>query len=724
MIMKKFSILVIALGLVLTLPILGADKEDNVDVKIKVGAKYTGGEDAQVKVNEYQKVDDGVRPVVKAKITGNSGKTFFDIYSAFLGDASDMFHKFKLDFNRVLKQKFEFNALYHRLDHDPLTNIDVVSEARSAAYAEDFNPNAQYHITRNEFISNTTLSIPGLSFLKVHVDFRNEHRKGEYQARTLSKCSTCHVVAKTRPINSINRDIRIGGSFRVGKANMKYSFTHNQFRERESAPMSDYLKVQHPEKIAPVFTSRISYGDNVAMAFDSVPDSKKDTHLFQAAIPVAGNSTISGQFLNAKVTNEISNLNWKTNSFAGGFSTLFGKKGFFNVRIQHIKVENDSVFVDMPEPKDVGGPNVGLTYADKYGGVYDYNRLSALSRTVLDIDANFRYKFNKKIRVKLGYEYKSIDRDHYDVGSTKSSTIKAGFKFKPASQLKLTVDGKIKKISDPFINLYAGTAPLIQDWSVPNPFVGTQFPVYQNARMNHLGNLPEDVAELKAKLAWSPSSKFGINGSVVYRDEKNDAIDDNTNGIEANWNRKMMQWGIDMWAALSERTPLTVSYYNYKNEYESLFSVPVIEGCGAGIIGGMPGSLTDMYGWDIDTQTLLVNLHWIASKKVAFHAGFNYNNSMSEIVELGLNEGQMTFIPGKPGVTDLDYDNMIQVAEYSRLEMKQMMAELGINLKLNKNWGLHGSFFYHFYDDMAEYLLTDTTGKSYSFFAGFSWSKK
>lgn len=724
--MKKFSILIIALGLLLTLPLLGADKDENdntVDIKIKVGAKVTGEKDFQDKVNEYQKVQDGVRPLVKAKISGSSGKTYFDIYSAFLGDVSDMFHRFNLDFGRVLKQKFEFNALYHRLDHDPLTNIDVVSEARSAAYHEDFNPNDQYHITRNEFISNTTLTIPGLSFLKVHVDFRNEHRKGEYQARTLSKCSTCHVVAKTRPINSINRDIRVGSDFRVGKANLNYSFTHNQFRERESAPMNDYLAVKHPENLLPVFTSRIAYGNDTSLAFDSIPDSKKDSHLFQAAIPVAANSTISAQFLNARVTNELNNLKWKTNSFAGGFSTLFGNKGFFNVRFQHIKIDNDSVFVDTPEPKDTGGPNAGLTYAEKYGGVYDFNRLSALSRTVLDIDANFRYRFNKKLRVKLGYEYKSIDREYYDVSTTKSNTFKAELKFKPVSELKLTVDGTIKKISDPFINLYAGSAPLMQSVGVPNPFVGVQFPLFHEARMNHLGNLPEDVAELKAKLAWSPSSKFGINGSIVYRDETNDAIDDNLNGIDANWNRNMLQWGIDMWAALSEKLPFTASFYNYKNQYESIFSIPVIEGCGAGIIGGMPGSLTDMYGYDIDTQTLLLNLHWVASKNVSFHLGFNYNKSLSEIVELNLNEGQVSFLPGAPGVTDLDFDNMIQVAEYSRLEMTQTMAECGVSVQLNKNWGIHGSFFYYFYDDMAEYLFTDTTGKTYSFFAGFSWSK-
>jgi len=405
--MKKLSILFVALCLVLAIPTLADDdSDDKVDVKVKLGAKVEGKEDFQGKVREYSPKDDAVLPILKAYVSGNSGKTYFKLISDFRGDLDDMYHSFDVDFNRVVTQKLSYDAIYHRLDHDSLTNIDVVSEARSAAYGEDFNPNDQYHITRTEFNSNTTFRVPGMEWMKIYVDVRNENRKGEYQARTLSKCSTCHVVAKTRSINNNNRDIRIGTNFRIGKANIDYSYTNNQFSENEAAPTNDYLLVEHPESMLKVFNARIAYGNNETLEFDAVPDSKKDTHLFRALVPVNRNITVSAQYLNAQVENEYTNLSWETESIAGGFSTLIGRKGFFNVRFQSIKIENDSIFVDTPDPVDIGGPNVGLSYEERYDADFDFLRLSALTRSELEIDANFRYRFNKQVRLKLGYEYK------------------------------------------------------------------------------------------------------------------------------------------------------------------------------------------------------------------------------------------------------------------------------------------------------------------------------
>jgi hypothetical protein len=725
--MKKLIMLLLMVCFVLAFPfvVMAEDKDngedpDQVQVKLKVGAVVKDGQDFQGKVNEYKPVDDGVRPVIKAKISGRTGKTYFNLFSDFRGDLKDQYHQLEADFNRVLTQKFSFDSIYHRLDHDPLTNIDVVSEARSAAYVEDFNPADQYHITRNEFLSTTRLSIPQLPFLKMYVHFRNENRVGEYQARTLSKCSACHVVAKSRPIDNFNRDIRIGGFVRMGKANIDYSFTHNQFKEKETAPTNHYLKVQHPELSSPVFTARISYGDDQVLPFDNIPESKKDTHLVKAAVPISDSSTISAQYLDSTVKNVTAGLQWASNSFAGAFSTRFGKKGFFNIRFQQIKITNDSIFIDLNEPVDIGGPLVGTTYAEDYGvGTFDFTRYSAMSRTVWDIDANFRYRLSKQVRLRLGYEYKQIDREHYDVDNTKYSTFKGQLSFRPVKQFKLTLDGMYRTISNPFANLKGGVAPTVQTTAYPNPFVGVQFFQWHALREATLTNYPESIKELKAGFNWNASARFALNGNFLYRNEEND----NLIFPGARWDRDMTQWGVNMWLAPSQKFPITVSYYNYQNKYDTLFAIAALEGCGAGIIGGMTGTLTDMMGYDINNQTVLINLSYLASKKLSLSCGFNYNDSLAEIKDLVIDTSQVPFLPGSGG-TALNFDNYGGIAQYSKLNMKQMIAELGFKFSLSKQWWLNGAFYYYFYDDLAEYLFTDTTGKSYSFFAGFTWMSK
>ena len=723
--MKKIIILISIICLVVMLPMLaedaGKEKENQLDAKISFGLGYIGQEDATVKVKEYSPLDDGIKPFIRAIFSGNMDKTFFNIVSKFYGDSKDMSHKLKFDFNRVLKQEFSFDALYHRLDHDNLKSIDVVSHARSAAYAEDFNPDDQYFMKRTEFVSKTQLSVPMVPGLKFYVHYRDESRNGMYQARTLSKCSACHVVAKSRSINSYNRDITIGTNMRLGNSSVNYSYTANEFKERGETPQSFYLLTEHPEKLSRVFTSRIGVGDNESLRFDFVPGSKKDTHLLQAAIPMSERNTISAQYVSSRVKNMNQNLEWKSNAFSGAYTARLGKKGFFNAILFYQSIDNDSVFVDINDRLDDGGPNVGKDYAEIIGiDSFDFTRNSSLSRTVFNLKANFRYKLSKKLKLRLGYIYENIDRDFFEVGNTKSNTMKGRLTFKPAPKFKLVFDAKVKSITDPFANLKGGIAPAVQLYATGSPLAGnsTQFYYWHLAREGTMTNYPEAVTEIKGRFHWGPNSKFALNANFIYRTEDND----NLVITGASWNRDLFQWGVDMWARLGSKMSLSISYHDYSNVYSTLFGNPAIEGCGAGIIGGMTGTITDMMDLDNTNQTILLNLNYWASKKLSMFFNFNYNQSGSVIKNLSLDESQLPYLPGA-GVTALDFDNFGGIADYSELDMKQVITEVGMNLMLSKSWWLNGSLYYYIYDDIAEYLFTDTSGKSYSFYVGVTWKK-
>ncbi len=722
--MKKTIILITTICLVVMLPVLADSSEKKVnklDAKVKFGLGYIGKEDATVKVKEYSPLDDGIKPFLKAVFSGNLNKTFFNVISKFYGDSKDMSHKLKFDFNRVLKQELEFNSLYHRLDHDPLKNIDVVSEKRSAAYATDFNPDEQYYMKRTEFVSKTQFSVPMVPGLKFYVHYRDEKRNGMYQARTLSKCSACHVVAKSRSINNYNKDIKIGANIRFGKSTVDYSYTANEFKERSMAPTNDYILVIHPEKLKKVFTSRISVGDKETLAFDVIPKTKKDTHLLQAAIPFSNYNTLSGQFVSSRVENLSSKLKWKSNAFSGAYSARLGKKGFFNAILFYQSIDNDSVFIDINDKVDVGGPNKGKTYAEILGlDTFDWTRKSSLSRKVFNLKANVRYKLSKKLKLRLGYIYESIDRDFFEVGNTKSNTVKGRLTFKPAPKFKLVFDAKIKSISDPFANLKGGIAQNVQMINAKSPLSpkSVQFMKWHQMRTGTMTNYPESVKEFKGRFHWGPSSKFALNGNFLYRKEDNDNLV--TTG--ASWNRDLFQWGADIWTRLGEKVSMSLSYYDYKNVYSTLFANPVIEGCGGGIIVGMPGTLTDMMDLDNTNQTLLFNLSYWASDKFSVFFNINYNKSGSVIKNLELDESQMSFLPGTGSIA-LDFDNMGQIADYSKLDMNQVITHIGMNLALSKSWTLNGSVYYYIVDDIAKYLFTDTSGKSYSIYVGVTWQK-
>ena len=717
--MMNKAIGIIAILAIIFTPALGSEEEENVVIKasVTVGAQANSITDSPLQIGKYLPLNKGVRPVVNAAVVGTYNKVFYAIDANFDESSKSQDHSIRLDVDRIVDQKFSYISLPHRLGNDPLTNLDVTSEARSGVFHTNFDPAKEYNITRSEFTSETNISIPSIPFLDLYANYRNEHREGRYQARTLSKCSSCHVVAKTRDINSSNKDYQLGGGLNFGAVNLDYSYTNRQFRESEPAPSHTYLKKLHPEKVIPVFDSRIQY-DMVdgALPFDVIPDTDKQTHLVKAQAPITEFATVSAHYVNSNVKNRLSNLEMDSSSFAGGISARVGKKGIFNARFSHIRIRNDSVYIDVIEPVDVAGPNAGKTYAEAYPtfGEADWTRNSALSRKTLDFDTSFRYRLSKIAKFRLNYEYKKIDRDFYDVAETQSHTFKGGFDVKPNRQWKFTLNGRLQFNTDPFTNLKAGVAPEVQNFGVDNPFSGNQFYVFHEARDANLTNIPTDVQEIKAIVSWSPSYRMSISGNILYRDEKNDKLN------YSSWSNDTLNYGVTLWLAPQDRLSLTGAYYFYGEKLNTLFAIPVLEGCGGGIIGGFPGTLIDPIDYDIDTHTVFVNGNYIINDQVSLFANVTYNNTAAKMKNLDLDTSQLDWIPAVP-VSPFEFEDISEAVNYSDLDMKQLITEFGCDFTINTSWALKGVVSYYLFDDLAPYLY-DTTGSVWSVYLAAVYS--
>jgi hypothetical protein len=718
--MKK-TLGITAIVLILFAPVFGNDEDQekkDVKAKISVGAKVTGNDGYIGKVGEYDPLDDGIRPFAKAKIRGVFDKLYFDLKSMFNGNSKDQRHQLNMDIDRIVDVKVNYDSFIHRLDHDPLTNMDVTSEARSGVFHTDYDPTKEYRITRSEFSGQAQITVPNFP-VKFYANYRDERRSGEYQARTLSKCASCHIVAKSRTIDNSNKDYQLGGNVSIGKANVDYSYTKTQFTENAAAPTNTYLRTLHPEKVIPVFDSRISYDSrDGALPFDMVPDTDKQTHLVKANVPLFDNSSLSAQYVNSSVRNNYTDLEINSSALAGGFATRIGKKGLFSARVNHISIDNDSYYVDIYEPTDVAGPNAGKTYAEAYTtfGTVDYTRYSALSRDVLDIDANLKYTLLDGLKARLQYEYKKIDRENFEVETTKSNTFKGSLDYKPSKQWKFKITGRLKNTQEPFTNLYSGVAPEVQTFNPGNPFGGNQFYVFHRAREVHLTNVPTQLLEARGVVSWNPSYRFSISGNIMFRAEKNNEI----NFTNAEWARDINSYGVNVWFAPQDKVDVTISYYNYSESIDSLFAIPVLEGCGGGIIGGFPGTLTDMVDYDVDTHTAFLNANFYLSEKVSLYGNLTYNNSKALMSNLVLNTNQLDWIPAVP-ISPFDFEGIAETVNYSDLSLKQFIAEAGFMYRITESLGIKGAGFYYFYDDLAPFLF-DSEGKTYSCYLGFAYN--
>jgi hypothetical protein len=714
---KSIGILTIA-ALVFT-PMLwsGEEEIELVKASVSVGARANSITDSPLQTGEYLPLNKGIRPVANAMIVGIYNKVYYAIDANFDESSNNQDHAVRLDVDRIVDQKFSYTSLPHRLGNDPLTNLDVTSEARSGVFHTNFDPTKEYKINRKEFKSETKISIPNIPFLDIYANYRNEQREGRYQARTLSKCSSCHVVAKTRDINSSSKDYQLGGGLNFSGINVDYSYTNRQFREGEPAPRHTYLKKLHPELVLPVFDSRIQYDEvDGPLPFDVIPDTDKQTHLVKANSPVNDFAFVSAHFVNSNVKNRLTSLEIDSTSFAGGISARVGQRGIFNAKFSHIRIKNDDVFIDVIEPVDVAGPNVGKTFIEAYPefGEADWTRNSALSRKTLDFDTSFRYRLSKIAKFRLNYHYKKIARDFYDVAETQSHTFKSGFDVKPNRQWKFTLNGRLQFNTDPFANLKAGVAPEVQAVGVPNPFIGEQFYVFHRAREANLTNIPTDVKEIKTIVSWSPSYRMSLSGNVLYRDEMNDHLNLST------WSNDILNYGVTLWLAPQDNLSLTGAYYFYGEKLSSLFAIPVLEGCGGGIIGGFPGTLTDPVDYDIDTHTVFVNGNYILNDRISFFANITYNSSAAKMKNLNLDANQLDWIPNDP-MSPFDFEDISDAVDYSDLDMKQLITELGCDYIFNQSWAFKGVFSYYLFDDLAPYLY-DMTGNAWSFYVAAVYS--
>lgn len=707
---------ILSLLLVLLLiPFLLSEEKKKPEVQISLGTRVNSVENYSGKIGEFEPLNKGLSPVVSALISGSSGKLFYGLESIINEDMRDQRHELTLDFGRIFQENLQFNSLPHRLDHDHLKNLDMASLARSGVFHTDFDPTKEYKIKRKELISKSVLKIPSIPFARFYVNYRDERREGEYQARTLSKCATCHIVAKSRPVDNFNRSAQFGGNLKVWKGSIDYSYTKTDFKERGGAPTNIYLPALHPYLAVDNFTSRIQYdSDNGFLPFDQIPDTRKSTHLVKGSVPVSESTTLIANYLNSRVENLFTNLSNKANAFAGGFSTKLGKNIYLNARLNYRNIESDSIFVDVVELRDNAGPNKGKTYAEAYPdfGSPDYLRKSVLSREVWEFSTNLKFRLSRKINFRAEYEYEKIDRKNFEVSVTEGNTFKGEMDYKPLKNLNFKLNAIYTKVSNPFANLYAAISPAVQLYSVPDPFKGLQFYHYHRLRQAHLTSLPSEAVEGKGFLNWSPTQRVSISGSFSLRDERN-----NLNFSE--WMRKMSLYNLNIWVAPTERLNFTLSYNFHDEALQTLFAIPVAEGCGGGIIGGHTGSLYNPVDYNIKINTAFLTANYFLSERLNLYANISYNSSFAKLSEIYLDTTQVPYIPALPPAP-FNYD-FSDVPDYSDLKVNQFLGEAGFLFDISKDWSVKGSFIYHPYRDLAPYLF-DTEGKSYSFYLGFIWN--
>lgn len=555
------------------------DTDHKTDGQVSTGVSYTNIDGYAGKVAEYSVGDlgsaNGFLPVVKAHASFLSWDLYLEVEGAHSGNSADQRYRLFFDAARVFKTEFTLNRFLHRLDNDPLTNIDT-SQGVIFAIGDNRSPGHDYRVVYTDMRSVSEIAIPDADWLKFRLEYRRETRDGGRQGYQMNHCLSCHLVSVPHSVDETSDEVRGSVLVDTGTFGVGYTYQYKQFKVEQPFLEMTYDRAIHPGTLLDIFTNRTLYDarDGV-LPVDGTPSSHKYSHTYKAHYNVNDRTRLAGAAVYSKVENEYTGLGLTGRYYTGRFSTLLRRNITLTAKVRYSNIDNETTFVDLNERASVAGPQAGLTFSEAYPsfGPVDFYRFSALSRNDTDVDVDATVPLQRH-RLAFGYSYRKIDRDYFDVKATEKHRIDVNFRTNPRLAFSGRIHYQLELVDNPFVNYGAAIAPALQPFpTVPeSPFPGTQYFEVYRARQATLSNQPNLSHNIQLNGNWKPASNVGVNLSYNYRFQKNDDLN------YSDWTQNLHILGANVWFAPQEKVTLAagVNYNHYKTE--TLFTSPVWNG--------------------------------------------------------------------------------------------------------------------------------------------------
>jgi hypothetical protein len=465
----------------------------------------------------------GSSPGVGFGFQGFGEKASFNLTGKFF-DKNEQSYFAALDLGRIIRSETSITRFFHRLDHDPLTNVDPDPHAQEEFVFTDSNPDDIYTSTRTQIINKTDIVIPSIPFLKFKSQVRYVHENGLQQAKTFEMCTTCHIEGKTQGLDQRTRDFIIGAEVKVKGFVASYAHMGRDFSNKASPVLHKYTNP---------YGSFLYSGEQ---EFALIPDAEKNADTFKAKVDALKNASLFGSYTLATVKNLNNKGEADIKNFVARARALLGKG--FNLSVRYLNNSYENTM----------DPNA----------YYDDEPVSAnhLSRDGFTIGADASYRIPKqKINLRAGFDYKSLKRtfswaDDFDeekediiekyLEETKTTTFRAGVTFAPTYKFKGFVRFKMKNIDNPF------GVPRLQEENPVDP-----------TTERFMSNLYTNVNLLTAGVSFIPTNRVALSANYFFNSSKNDSLMNNDN---LNSSLKRNNLVLSIWYGASNKASLTAAY--------------------------------------------------------------------------------------------------------------------------------------------------------------------
>jgi hypothetical protein len=314
----------------------------------------------------------------------------------------------------------------------------------------------------------------------------------------------------------------------------------------------------------------------------------------------------------AVVAANTENLNTKLESdlraYRARYSTKIGRTSRINFWGRYEEIENQDAFVDLvamnglDSPYQTGygaAPFTFYTFQDWRQSLGEdvvfnsYNRLSAYNRKIGRVGANWIWRPVRRGSLKVGYQYKSIDRDNVvladGTGKSTSNQIKLAWNQRFRKRTRINAKLSYTDTDNPYVNdrgarrtfafdaaNYDPANPITAVLGVaPSPLTPQSLQYYQLhvLRMADVSNAATSQLKFLANASYAPKgAKWSLTGTLRLRAAENDELN------ETEWTQGVAGVGVTAWVAPSPRFYLTAVVDLHRAETETEVIIPLMDG--------------------------------------------------------------------------------------------------------------------------------------------------
>jgi hypothetical protein len=558
------------------------------DTSVVTGESWIGAHYVETS-NHFDKVGEYVSDANAGEFQGHG---FFKLNGATDGALFDMFgfyrdrdtKAFGLDLKTDGKMdaSFGYQSFIHRMDHDLLLNM----EAREAladgtpggkqVYTHDMDPMGRYWLEYEKLEAGVTYDLSNIENGKIYARYVDQHKNGWKQSLTLDHCATCHVESNRDQISEQTTTMVVGAEGTMSGVTFNYEFQAQDFTDHSEANSRRWTRAAHPGRggtwpatdptsnYVVEFGSRLSFHD-VALPYQVGATTEKRSHEFGLKADINDKNQVKGSYSHARVDNIGNQLSSDFDAYAAGWIARPNKKTRITARALIYEVKADDAYIDL------------LPYRDERPGGgqdFDWTRISAANREVLQADLAFRYRLAKGTNLGLTWRHKTVDRPAMNQTQTTYANVDGLDVLTPSTAIanETTTDRLRMNLSKRFGR--KGNAKLTYTFTqVDQQFMnsygiceeamnGTNYNLadngvtyyFQRERVGNATSLPTKSHRVAMRGSWRFSPKVSLNAYVNVADEKNDEM----NSYE--FSRTMFSPGANLWIAPSDKMMLTMGY--------------------------------------------------------------------------------------------------------------------------------------------------------------------